>query len=110
MNTVFIDTSAFLAALDKGDKYHTEAEKRWLALSKSPSELWTTDYVRLESWSLIQRRLGAEAVMSFQDDWLPLCKIHEVGRDGFERAAAQWRIAQRRNLSLVDLTSFDAMR
>ena len=110
MNPVFVDTSAFLAALDKGDKYHSEAEKRWLALSKSPSELWTTDYVRLESWSLIQRRLGTEAVMAFQDDWLPLCKIHEVGRDGFERAAAQWRIAQRRNLSLVDLTSFDAMR
>ena len=110
MKAVFVDTSAFLAALDKGDKYHTEAERRWRALSKSPSELWTTDYVRLESWSLIQRRLGAEAVMSFQDDWLPLCKIHEVGRDGFERAAAQWRIAQRRNLSLVDLTSFDAMR
>jgi hypothetical protein len=110
VKAVFVDTSAFLAALDKGDKYHTEAEKRWLSLSKSPSELWTTDYVRLESWSLIQRRLGAEAVMAFQDDWLPLCKIHEVGRDGFERAAAQWRIAQRRNLSLVDLTSFDAMR
>ena len=110
MKTVFVDTSAFLAALDTGDKYHSEAEKRWFALSKSPSELWTTDYVRLESWSLIQRRLGAEAVMSFQDDWLPLCKIHEVGRDGFERAAAQWRIAHRRNLSLVDLTSFDAMR
>ena len=110
MKAVFVDTSAFLAALDKGDKYHTEAKRRWRALSKSPSELWTTDYVRLESWSLIQRRLGAEAVMSFQDDWLPLCKIHEVGRDGFERAAAQWRIAQRRNLSLVDLTSFDAMR
>ena len=110
MKAVFVDTSAFLAALDKGDKYHTAAERRWRALSKSPSELWTTDYVRLESWSLIQRRLGAEAVMSFQDDWLPLCKIHEVGPDGFERAAAQWRIAQRRNLSLVDLTSFDAMR
>ena len=110
MKAVFIDTSAFLAALDTGDKYHSEAEKRWSALSKSPSELWTSDYVRLESWSLIQRRLGAEAVMAFQDDWLPLCKIHEVGRDGFERAAAQWRIAHRRNLSLVDLTSFDAMR
>jgi predicted nucleic acid-binding protein len=110
VKAVFVDTSAFLAALDTGDKYHSEAEKRWFALSKSPSELWTTDYVRLESWSLIQRRLGAEAVMSFQDDWLPLCKIYEVGRDGFERAAAQWRIAQRRNLSLVDLTSFDAMR
>ena len=110
MNTVFVDTSAFLAALDKGDRFHENAAKKWSLLANHRSELWTTDYVRLESWSLIQRRLGAEAVMAFQDDWLPLCKIHEVGRDGFERAAAQWRIAQRRNLSLVDLTSFDAMR
>ena len=110
MNTVFVDTSAFLAALDKGDRFHENAAKKWSLLANHRSELWTTDYVRLESWSLIQRRLGAEAVMAFQDDWLPLCKIHEVGWDGFERAAAQWRIAQRRNLSLVDLTSFDAMR
>ena len=110
MNTVFVDTSAFLAALDSGDKFHPDAAKKWSARARGKTELWTTDYVRLESWSLIQRRLGAEAVMAFQDDWLPLCKIHEVGRDGFERAAAQWRIAQRRNLSLVDLTSFDAMR
>ena len=110
MNTVFVDTSAFLAELDKGDKFHPEASKKWSVLASGKSALWTTDCVRLESWSLIQRRLGAEAVMAFQDDWLPLCKIHEVGPDGFERAAAQWRIAQRRNLSLVDLTSFDAMR
>jgi predicted nucleic acid-binding protein len=110
VKAVFIDTSAFLAALDKGDKFHPAAANKWSALARGKSELWTTDYVRLESWSLIQRRLGAEAVMAFQDDWLPLCKIHEVGPDGFERAAAQWRIAHRRNLSLVDLTSFDAMR
>jgi len=110
VKAVFIDTSAFLAALDKGDRFHENAAKKWSLLANHRSELWTSDYVRLESWSLIQRRLGAEAVMAFQDDWLPLCKIHEVGRDGFERAAAQWRIAQRRNLSLVDLTSFDAMR
>ena len=110
MKTIFIDTSAFLAALDKGDRFHENAAKKWSLLANHRSELWTTDYVRLESWSLIQRRLGPQAVMAFQDDWLPLCKIHEVGRDGFERATAQWRIAQRRNLSLVDLTSFDAMR
>jgi len=110
VTAVFIDTSAFLAVLDKGDKFHKEALKKWAFLAKHPSDPWTTDYVRLESWSLIQRRMGAEAVAAFQDDWLPLCKIHHVSTDGFERAAAQWRIAQRRNLSLVDLTSFDAMR
>ena len=110
MTAVFIDTSAFLAALDRNDKFHQEALKKWEALARLNAEAWTTDYIRLESWSLIQRRMGAEAVAAFQDDWLPLCKIHQVGADGFERAAAQWRIAQRRNLSLVDLTSFDAMR
>jgi predicted nucleic acid-binding protein len=110
VKAVFIDTSAFLAALDKGDKFHPAAANKWSALARGKSELWTTDYVRLESWSLIQRQLGAEAVMAFQDDWLPLCKVHEVGPAGFERAAAQWRIAQRRNLSLVVLTSFDAIR
>ena len=110
MNPVFIDTSAFLAALDKGDKFHSEAAKKWSSLSGTSAELWTTDYVQIESWSLIQRRLGPQAIMAFQDDWLPLCKIHDVGRDGFERAAAQWRIARRSDLSLVDLTSFDAMR
>lgn len=110
MTAVFIDTSAFLAVLDKGDHFHKEAVKKWSVLAKQPAEPWTTDYVRLESWSLIQSRMGAEAVATFQDDWLPLCKIHSVGAEGFERAAAQWRIAQRQNLSLVDLTSFDAMR
>ena len=110
MNPVFIDTSAFLAALDKGDRFHEDAAKKWSSLSRTSTELWTTDYVQIESWSLIQRRLGPQAIMAFQDDWLPLCKIHDVGRDGFERAAAQWRIARRSDLSLVDLTSFDAMR
>lgn len=110
MTAVFIDTSAFLAVLDKGDRCHSDSLRKWMHLAKTRAEVWTTDYVRLESWSLIQRRLGPQAVTAFQDDWLPLCKIHQVGLDGFERASAQWRIAQRRNLSLVDLTSFDAMR
>ena len=110
MTAVFIDTSAFLAVLDKEDRCHPDSLKKWTRLANNRAEVWTTDYVRLESWSLIQRRLGPQAVMTFQDDWLPLCKIHQVGPDDFERAAAQWRIAQRRNLSLVDLTSFDAMR
>ena len=110
MTAVFIDTSAFLAVLDKEDRCHSDSLKKWMRLAKARAEVWTTDYVRLESWSLIQRRLGPQAVMAFQDDWLPLCRTHQVGAEGFERAAAQWRIAQRRNLSLVDLTSFDVMR
>ena len=72
--------------------------------------LWTSDYVRLEAWSLIQRRLGPEAVLDFRDRLLPLVGIFPVGEEMFDRAAEKWRLARRRHLSLVDITSFDCMR
>ena len=72
--------------------------------------LWTTDYVRLESCSLIHRRLGSAALEDFHDKVLPVATVVIVGEDGFERAFAQWRVARRRRLSLVDIASFDCMR
>jgi predicted nucleic acid-binding protein len=45
VNTVFVDTSAFLAALDKGDRFHENAAKKWSLLANHRRELWTTDYV-----------------------------------------------------------------
>ena len=47
--------------------------------------------------------------MDFHDSILPVASIVIVGEDSFERAFAQWRIAQLRHLSIVDLTSFDCM-
>ncbi len=69
-----------------------------------------TDYVRLETWSLVQRRLGMEAVADFRTRILPLCLIAVVGEDGFDRLAAQSDLVRRRHLSLVDLSSFGCMR
>ena len=107
--TIFIDTSGFLALLDADDDFHTAAAKKWNLLFEERFEIVTTDYVRLESWSLIQRRIGHQGVLAFQDDILPICQIHFVNESGFQQAAAQWRIACRKKLSLVDLTSFDCM-
>ena len=109
-NTIFIDTSGFLALLDADDSFHAAAFKRWHLLFEKRFDLVTTDYVRLESWSLIQRRLGAQAIRSFQNDILPICTIHNVGESGFQQAVAHWNIAYRKKLSLVDLTSFECMR
>ena len=106
---VFADTSGFLALMDKDDTHHAAAVSDWKTLAQNRCVLWTSDYVRLESCSLIQRRLGAEALLEFHDNILPVAMIIPVGEDGFERAFAQWRVAQLRHLSIVDLTSFDCM-
>lgn len=107
---VFADTSGFLALLDAGDELHIDAARGWRTLIETGTKIVTTDYVRLESWALIQRRLGAEAVTVFCDDILGICGVEPVGEDGFQRIAAQWLTARRRKLSLVDLASFDCMR
>jgi predicted nucleic acid-binding protein len=107
---IFADTSALLALLDADDLNHSSAFEAWKKFSVSHARLFTSDYVRLESCSLIQRRLGAAALCDFHDAFLPLIKILPVGENGFKVAFEKWRLAQRRNLSLVDITSFDCMR
>ena len=110
MSIIFIYTSGFLALLDADDCFHAAAVKKWKCLFETRFEIVTTDYVRLESWSLIQRRLGHQATLSFQDDILPVCDIHIIGETGFQQAVTHWSIARRKKLSLVDLTSFECMR
>lgn len=107
---IFADTSGFLALMDKDDAHHSAAVCDWRNFAEKQCVLWTSDYVRLESCSLIQRRLGAAALVDFHDSILIVASIAVVGEDGFERAFAQWRVAQLRHLSLVDITSFDCMR
>jgi predicted nucleic acid-binding protein len=107
---IFADTSAILALLDGDDLNHAAAFEEWKKFSESHARLFTSDYVRLESASLIQRRLGAVALCDFHDAFLPLINIVPVGENGFELAFEKWRLTQRRHLSLVDITSFDCMR
>jgi len=106
----FADTSGFLGLMDGDDRFHAEAVTAWRGYGERGLVLWTSDYVRLETWSLIQRRLGPEAALDFKDLILPLVTVLNVDEMMFDQAVEKWRMARRRNLSLVDITSFDCMR
>lgn len=69
-----------------------------------------SDYVRLECWSLIQRRLGMPAVRDFYDVLLPNCTVYPVGEETFPELARSCLLGNRRQVSLVDLSSFHCMR
>jgi len=108
--TVFFDTSAFLAILNKDDANHQSAKRFWKELVYSENILITNNYVLVESLALIQRRLGMESVRVFQEDVLPLINIEWIDKAVHEAGISGLLTASRKKLSLVDCVSFEVMR
>lgn len=64
--TTFVDTSAVLALLDADDRPHSEADEAWNLLIRSNESLVSSNYILVEMFALVQRRLGMEAVRAIQ--------------------------------------------
>ena len=108
--TVFVDTSAFYALLDGDDANHDPATAEWRRLLEDDDLLLTTGFVLVETFALLQHRMGLEAVRAFVEDIYPLLTIEWIAEADFEAGAAGVLSAQRRELSLVDCVSFVLMR
>ncbi len=107
---IFIDTSAFLAIILRNDVNHGKARVIWGALLDLDKALLSSNYILIETISLIQGRIGMEAVRVFLDDLVPLLHIEWVDAIHHRIAMESLITANRRNLSLVDCTSFSIMR
>ena len=106
----FVDTSAFLAVLDADDARHARASRVWRDLVDGEDILLTTSYVLVETFALVQARLGLEATRLLNDDVVPILHVTWVDEELHRAAMTALLIAQRRDLSLVDCVSFEAMR
>lgn len=107
---IFVDTSAFLAVLDAAEANHPAAKDLWRQLVSQEASLVCTNYILVETLALAQRRLGVEAVRAFQEDILPVVTVDWVDSDAHAEGVGALLIAGRRDLSLVDCVSFNAMR
>ncbi len=104
--TIFVDTSAFYAAADSGDRSHERAKQ---VLGEAGS-LLTSDHVLVESWFLMRARGGLAAAERF---WTAirtgLAAVEPVLPGDLEVA---WRIGEAfpdQEFSIVDRTSFAVM-
>jgi uncharacterized protein len=104
--SVFVDSSAFYAAADDGDR----SSARTRELLSAGEDLLTTDYVLVESWLLLQRRLGIDAANRF---WAAIrggaAHVEHVTPADLE---ASWAIGERfpdQGFSIVDRASFAVM-
>ena len=108
--TVFVDTSAIFAMLDRGDANHAQALRSWTRLCEGSARLVTNNYILVETTAVLQRRLGMAAVRAFHQDIVPLLEIHWVSETQHSPAMEAMLSAARRKLSLVDCISFQTIR
>jgi predicted nucleic acid-binding protein len=108
--SLFADTSAFYALLDADDANHGQSASAWREMMASDQSVVTTNYVLVETFALIQSRLGLEAVREFQGDIVPVLQVEFVTPEMHRLGIAALLAASRRGLSLVDCVSFEVMR
>ncbi len=110
MMQIFMDTSAFMAVIDANDQFHTAAKTAWQEILSNDSILITSNYLLLETTALLQHRFGMDAVRVLESSILPAIEVIWIDQAIHKQAVSALLAANRRELSLVDCTSFEIMR
>jgi predicted nucleic acid-binding protein len=107
---VMVDTSAILAYTDPNQPRHGQATEVVTRLAAAETELVVTNYILVETISLMQRRQGMDLVRSMVSKQLPWFTVEWVDPDTHSAALFEFLLADRRQLSLVDCATFEVMR
>jgi predicted nucleic acid-binding protein len=102
---VLVDTSAYYALSDKDDDQHETASRIYQALLAESHELWATSYVVLEAASLIQARLGLQALRKFRTSIAEAATVAWVSEAVHEAAWDELERVTQRGVSLTDCAS-----
>ncbi len=107
---ILIDTSAILSVLDRKDYYHLLAAKTWQEIIMAEERIFLNSYILLEATALIQRRYGIEILRKFHFSMMPLLEVEWLDATKHAHAMEFLFSANRRHLSLVDISAFATMR
>ncbi|MCY3821864.1 MAG: PIN domain-containing protein [Gammaproteobacteria bacterium] len=110
MTDVFVDTSAIYALLVEDDECHQPARVAASSFRELGTNLVTSSFVVLETVSLLQARIGVEAVRVFYADMLPLLHVLYMDEGLLHRAMEALLAASERRVSLTDWTSITLMQ
>jgi predicted nucleic acid-binding protein len=104
--TLFVDSSTFHAGADRGDSSHERAVR----ILSAGEPLVTSDHVLVETWLVLNARLGRSVADGFWEGIRTgVARIEPVERGDLERA---WSIGQDfpdQAFSIIDRTSFAVM-
>jgi uncharacterized protein len=110
MTPVFVDTSGLYALLVATDTFHRRAREAFSGLRREDARLVTTSYVLVETYPLIQRRVGVTAVQALRRGFAPLLDVVWIDSATHESALDEVDRLGDLAVSLVDAASFVVMR
>ena len=108
--TVLIDTTAFLALLDRHHPEHSFLRNVLSYTFDEPVAPFATNYIVLETFDVLRRRFGADAMKLFAREILPAFDIVWVQPQDHAVALEILLASGSEPPSLVDCTSFVVAR
>lgn len=111
--TVFIDSSAWVALIDRSDRLHPAARKHWLHSLEEERSFLTSDYVLDETYTLLRRRARGLAMAMAVHELVAESRYIDVVPVDAEIRSAAWDLFTAYNdkvLSFTDCTSFALMQ
>lgn len=106
---IFIDTSALYALGSLSDEYHSKAKAILKELLKKDREFITSNYILLETISLLQRRQGLGVANRFIEKVSGNVSVLWIDETLHKNAWDYWKKCWQGDLSLVDCSSFVLM-
>jgi len=109
---VFIDTSAFIALLNKKDDFHSKAAQIIKAASRQQTHFITTDYILDETLTLLKARGCGHIVPVFIDliFHTRACQVIWMDSERFSKVTAFFQKHQDKQWSFTDCFSFVCMK
>jgi len=106
---IFVDTSYWIAVMTEGDVHYDEARR---LSRRADALLVTTNHVRGETWTFLNRRHGHGPAVACLDRMSRTLRLRvEFTSRELEEEALRWlRGRDEREYSFVDATSFAVMR
>jgi predicted nucleic acid-binding protein len=107
MNKIFVDTSGIVAAINYKDQYHQRAKEILVKIADQKPTLVITNYIRIETHSLLNNKVNQDTALRFLDDpgWL----IEWVSPGDEQKAIQLLHRYYDKSFSLTDATSFIIM-
>ena len=108
--STYVDTSAILAVLDADDPNHQPAKEAWSELVESGEPLVTSNYVVVETASVLHKRFGLSSVRLLQSDIVPVLDIEWIDEQLHDAAMGALLAGSRHGPTLVDCVGFEVIR
>ncbi len=111
-DAVFVDSFAWIAAINKSDNYNEIVLKVLESLLKQKVKLITTNYVVIEAINALSRVEFRKTVVEFVDrlQKSPSVEIVKITDEIYNSAWELYKQRKDKNWGITDCTSFEVMR